>query len=209
MLCASAVYAGLPSVAEYFELLPLGLDSHPDCVVKASVYRNALESRPLNEVVTELPDALVQLVREPPPVSVWVPEAHANAIMIAIRDRHFEAGPAGLDAFQEWAHERNQRLLTRPLYRALFLLLSPERLLSGLERRWSAFRRGTSLHVLEAGRGHAAVSLRYPTNLYDEVALAGLTGAFRAAAEAAGAHAIKVELAERTPRQARWVAGWR
>lgn len=203
------MYTGLPALSAYIDGLPLGVDSHPGCTVKASVYRDALDSKGLDDVIDELPEALRMLVLEPPPVSAWVPEVHAIAIMTAIRDRHFESGQSGLDAYEEWTHERNLRLLTRPLYRALFLLLSPERLLNGLGRRWGAFRRGTTLEVLESSRGRAALRLRYPTNLYDETALSGLSGAFRAAAEAAGARDPRLDLLERTPRGTRWEAHWR
>ncbi len=203
------MYSGLPALAAYIDSLPFGIDSHAACMVKASVHRDALASRGLDNVVDELPEALRALVLEPPPVTAWVPEVHAISIMTALRNRHFEAGPAGLDAYEEWTYERNRRLLTKPLYRALFLVLSPERLLKGLGRRWAAFRRGTQLEVLESGGGRALLRLRYPTNLYDETALRGLAGAYRAAAEAAGAHESRIEMIERTARGARWEARWR
>lgn len=131
----------LPSVDRYLERLPRGLSSHPECQVKASVYRDALASHGLESVISELPRELRELVLEPPPVSSWVPEVYANSIMMAIRDVHFEPGTVGVTAYSEWTRQRNLLLLTRPLYRALFLLLSPERLLKGLQRRWGAFRR--------------------------------------------------------------------
>ena len=198
----------LPSVDRYLERLPRGLSSHPECQVKASVYRDALASHGLESVISELPRELRELVLEPPPVSSWVPEVYANSIMMAIRDVHFEPGTVGVTAYSEWTRERNLLLLTRPLYRALFLLLSPERLLKGLQRRWGAFRKGTTIELVHQGVGAVELRVRYPENLYEETTLSGLRGALVAALEAAGAGHVKVELIEFDDRQASYRGSW-
>ncbi len=193
----------------YFQRLPLGIESYPDCRVKASVVRDAIASRPLDDVSGDLPPELESLVAEPPPVTAWVPEVHAVALMIAIRERHFGPGALGLEDLEQWTLERNRRLLTRPLYRPLFILLSPERLLKGLERRWSAFRRGTRLRVREAHGGGAELALQHPAHLYDEVTLRAMAGAFRAAGIAAGARHARAEIIDQNPREVRWNITWR
>ncbi len=199
----------LPSLARYLERLPLGIDSHSTCLVKASVYRDALASKGLDAVLSELPEPVRELVEHPPPVSTWVREVHANSVMIALRDVHFEPGPEGLSDYMEWTRQRNVLLLTRPLYRALFLLLSPERLLRGMERRWSAFRRGTQVRAERSGQGFVDLAVRYPSHLYEETALAGMRGALVAALEASGAQDVHVELSDFGEREARYRGTWR
>ncbi len=189
--------------------MPLGIDSHPHCKVKASVYRNALDSRGLDDVLTVLPDEARELVEHPPPVSAWVPEVPAMVVMIAIRDVHFEAGDAGIKAYAEWTRERNLKLLTRPLYRALFLVLSPQRLLQGVQRRWRVFRQGTEIETTQSGPNSAAVRVRFPAHLYDKVALSGMRAAMLAALEAAGARKLKLEIVSIGDREARYEASWR
>ncbi|MCZ7677693.1 MAG: hypothetical protein M5U28_02505 [Sandaracinaceae bacterium] len=152
-----------PSAAAYLARLPEGLASHPQCVVKASVLRDVADARPLGpDDLAALPGPVAQLVREPPPVSSWVPEVHALVAMIAIRDRHFAPGEIGLSAYEEWTYERNKKLLARPLYRALFLLLSPERLLRNVGNRWAMFRRGSRLELVERSASSATVRLSFP-----------------------------------------------
>ena len=199
----------LPTVQKYLEQLPLGIDSHPECQAKASVLRNALASRSLVDVLDALPAPVRELVVDPPPVSTWVREVHALVAMLAIRDVHFPLGAHGLAEYEAWTHRRNRELLTRPLYRALFLVLSPDRLIDGMQKRWGHFRRGTSIELLERERGRAKVRIRFPTRLYEETVLAGLRGALRAALEAAGAHEIEIETEHAGVRDARYSLAWR
>jgi hypothetical protein len=178
-------------------------------MVKASVYRDALDSRGLQSVLAELPMAARDLIEQAPPVSAWVREVHANVIMVAIRDVHFPAGPGGLREYCEWTRKRNVALLTRPLYRALFLVLSPQRLLGGVERRWGVFRRGTHVSVTESTSRSAILTVHFPSKLYEETALAGMRAAMTAALEAAGARDIDMQLAAIDAREARYEAHWR
>ena len=198
----------VPTLASYLARLPRGVESYPEVTVKASVYRDALESLSLDECLGDLPGAVAELVRHPLPVTAWVPEVHSLAILIAIRDRHFATTAAGLDSYEAWVFERNSRLLKRPLYRALFLLVSPERLLSGVERRWSAFRRGTSARLVEKAVGLAEIEISHPPHLYDRCVERGMCGAFRAAASAAGARDVHADVVSSTERVTRCRIRW-
>ncbi|MFT3773971.1 MAG: DUF2378 family protein [Minicystis sp.] len=180
----------LPSVASYLEKLPGGENAYPDCCVKASVVRHALEARTLGREVP-LPPALRALVDRPPPVSVWVPEVLFNALMIAIREVHF--APGDLDGFLAWVYEQNKRLLSTPLYRMLFLVVSPERLLVGMEKRWASFRRGTEASLLRFGPNDVEIQVRSPPNLYAPQSVQGMATALRATIDCAGARGATVE----------------
>ena len=198
-----------PALARYIERLPRGLSSYPDVQVKASVYRDALDALSLEDSLAALPDVVRELCVHPLPVTAWIPEVHSLSVLIALRERHFPQTSAGLGAYEDWVFERNSRLLRRPLYRALFMLLSPERLISGAERRWGAFRRGTALRVVERGPGLAELAISHPPHLFDVTVRRGMCGAFRAASVAAGARDVTAEVTDAGELQTRCRVRWR
>lgn len=195
----------LPSVARYLEQLPEGDASYPDCTVKASLLRNALGARPLGPEVP-LPPAVRALVAHPPPVSVWIPEVQFNAVSIAIRDVHFP-GPA-LDAYLAWVYDQNRRLFTAALYRALFFVLSPERLLVGMEKRWGSFRRGTEARVVERSSSTVEIRVTTPPFLTNEITVRGLAAAMQSAIDCAGARRSHVEGAQLSPTEVAYRGRW-
>lgn len=179
-----------PSLDRFVEALPHGLDSYPDALAKAAILRHALSDVRLPEP-DALPPALARLITDRPALTAWVPEVHFNAMMLAIYDCEFAAN-GGLARYERWAHERNRKLLRSPLYRILFLVVSPDRLLRGAEKRWSAFRRGTTLHVVEHTDTSAKLTFHYPPKLQTELSMLGLAIALRAALETAGAKHVVV-----------------
>lgn len=195
----------LPTVASYLDHLPEGEASYPDCTVKASLLRNALGARPLGPEVP-LPPTVRALVAHPPPVSVWIPEVHFNAVSIAIRDVHF-GGPT-LDAYLAWVYDQNRRLFTTALYRALFFVLSPERLLVGMEKRWGSFRRGTEASVVERSSSAVEIRVTAPPFLYTETTVRGMAAALQSAIDCAGARRSHVEGAQLSPTEVAYRGRW-
>ena len=195
----------LPSVARYLDSLPAGIRSYPDCLVKAAVLRNEADPKPLGPEVP-LPPEVRALVDHPPPVTVWVPEVHYTVSVLATREVHFPGADTG--AFAAWMHERNVRLLRTPLYRALFFVLSPERLLAGVAQRWSMFRRGTELRLASSGEGRAELVLRTPPHLYPPIQAVAAAAAFAAALEAVGARRVRVDGDLRGPTEVVFRGTW-
>ena len=182
----------------YLARLPEGVDSYPDVVVKASTFTAALADKPLPAGRGLLPAPIEKLLVTPPLVSAWVPEVHMVSIFKLIGDHHFE-GRGGTPAFLDWVYAQNQKLLGGKLYRALFWFLSPEQVFRGIEQRWGAFRRGTSLTLTARSDHHAVFEFRYPRNLLDDEGLLAIGTALRVAGEAAGAKSTAVELVDVTP----------
>jgi hypothetical protein len=195
----------LPLLATYLATLPGGAGAHPQCTVKASVLRDAIESRPLGPGLP-LPPEIRALVDRPPAVSAWVPEVHFNAVMLIIRDAHF-GGDA--DRFHAWVYEQNLRLLSTPLYRALFLVLSPERLIVGMEKRWAMFRRGTTPGVIRHGAKDVELRVQAPPNLYMAPTVEGTSAALRAAIACAGALPPQVEGSVRSATEVAYRLRWK
>lgn len=178
----------LPSITAYLEKLPGGIDAHPTCCVKASLVRNAMGDKVLGPEVP-LPPPVRALVDHPPPVSVWIPEVHFNVMMLSVREHHFGGRD---DDHLAWVYEQNRKLLSTTLYRAIFLVVSPERLLVGFQKRWGSFRQGTEVSLVRRAAGEVQLFVRSPPFLYAPPIVRGMTAALRAAVTCAGAQAAEV-----------------
>jgi hypothetical protein len=192
-------YHGFVSRLErYLARLPDGVDSYPDVVVKASTFTAALADKPLQLGRGKLPAPIEKLITTPPLVSAWIPEVHMVSIFKLIGDQHFE-GRGGTPAFLDWVYAQNQKLLGGKLYKALFWFLSPEQVFRGVEQRWGAFRRGSSLLITERSSQHALFEFRYPRYLLDDEGLLAIGTALRVAAEAAGAKSTTIQIVDVAP----------
>jgi uncharacterized protein (TIGR02265 family) len=196
----------LPIVAAYLAKLPGGADAFPECSVKASLVRNALDDRPLSPDVP-LPAPVRALVDRPPPVSVWVPEVHFHVVMLAILEAHF--GGRSDAGYLAWVHDQNARVLSTPLYRVLFLVVSPERLVVGMQQRWGAFRRGTEPRLVTRGPRDVELRVHSPPHLYGPLNVEGMSHALRAAVECAGARDARVEGEIASPTEVVYRFRWR
>ena len=191
-----------PRAAQYVGSLPAGLDSYPHCEVKGSVLRQLIDSSPVPFPDQGLTPALARLVQLPPLPSDWISEVHFNALMLAHEDL---IDPA---VFRQWVYDRNRQLLSSSLYRILFLVVSPDRLIAGMTHRWRAFRRGTELETVERTKNSVLVELRHPPYLYEVHALTNLTTAITAAIDAAGGQNTQVRLVLQRPESARLSIRW-
>lgn len=191
-----------PHAARYLAALPRGLASHPQCEVKGSVLRQLTDSSPVPFPSEGLPPELAALVEHPPLPSDWISEVHFNTLMLAHED---VIDPT---VFRRWVYDRNRALFSSSLYRILFVVVSPDRLIAGMAHRWRAFRRGTELVTLERRKNYVLVELRHPTNLYEDHALTNLTVAVTAAVDAAGGKHTSVRLARREPERAQIELSW-
>ena len=196
-----------PAMAAYLSALPDGLDSYPDCQIKAVFLPSVLEDYPLRSVsvIDRLPAVLADWVRSPPPSSAWLPQVHFRCILRAILDQYFKGDEAAMVA---WSYGAQKKLLGGPLYRVMFALLSPERVAQLAPQRWGHFHRGLSMHV-DIHPRQVEGTLRYPPNIYrrfdHELSLAGI----RAVIELAGGRDIRLEILETSPTQGRSRITWR
>lgn len=193
------------SISKYLDTLPRGVASYPECMVKGSVLRNVLASRPLGPEV-ELPPEIRRLVDNPPTVGEWIPEVHFNITTLSVREVHFNLRT--VDDYLAWVYEQNYKLLGTPLYRVLFLLVSPDRLLNGIEKRWGAFRRGSEIKVINHAKNTAQLQLRYPACLYPSLSIQSMRVAFQAAMEHAGAKRARVEAATSSTTETVFTVRW-
>jgi hypothetical protein len=150
----------------------------------------------------------MDLFSRPPPTSLWIPEVHLKAAMLALKDAHFP-GPAGRMAFRQWTFDLAARLFRAPLYRVMFFVLSPSRLIRGYEARWHTFHRGgVEARVLGATERSLCMRVTYPPHLYCEYGLMGLSTSIAAALDAAGGRSVRVEAAPISSAEAELDCRW-
>jgi len=191
--------------AAYIAQLPNGLGSYPECQGKSSLLVNALDDLPqAADTLGDVDDVIEALVKHPPPVSTWLPEVHLSAALLAMAEGQ------GMNAahFDAWIAHLSQQLYDRPLYRFLMKVTSPNMLLRGAQKRWSAFHRGTELRVLESTDGRAVGELRRPTHVFG-IRDGSVTIALQVAVAAAGGQAVAVQLLDDTDDTLRFELTWR
>ncbi len=190
---------------EYLSELPHGLDSYPEYVQKASVYRKVFTPKLTEKFAPLLPDKLRQLLAEPLPVTAWIPEVFGNALLLVLFENHF------LDE-SRWiaeALETARALFLGPMYRSMMMLLSPELIIQRAPSRWEALHRGIELSASISTESVASLRLRFPPRLVPRVVALVYGPAFQAALEAAGARDARCVLAESASEEAVYEATWR
>jgi|LNFM01.1.fsa_nt_gb hypothetical protein len=197
----------LPETCAYIDALPDGLASFPQCEVKGSVVRQIVEGVD-RSLLSALPEQSRALIAEPPPVSAWVREVPVNVLLIATAE-HLVRVSGRRDAMIERAFDASQQLLSTPLYKILFLVVSPERLIAGVDRRWNALRRGSRLELLSHSAQSAQLRAHFPTGLYTRSLLELRAASMRAALACAGARGAEVELAAFVGDRVDFLCSWR
>jgi len=169
-----------PRVQAYVSELPAGLDSYPTCVQKGSIVRMWMAAaRPLRQS-TALPDPVRELVERPPLPSSWVPEVHANAVYLAIRDEQFTSDRD----FLAYCHRTNQDFFKSPLCRALTVLPSAKSALIAFKLGWKFLRKGTFLAISEQPDETLRIRLTWPPMVTPEVLARAFVTGFDTAIEA-------------------------
>jgi len=194
-----------PALAAYLEGLPDGIDSHPTCRAKASLYRAVLDAGPLTDDDKQrLPKPLVELLDHPVPVSSWIAEVHSHAMMLAVYDRSF----SDLESFAKHAYDSQRKLFEGPLYSIALRIASPELLIKTAALRWKLFHRGMTFVPIVDGDGCGRVKLDYPHGVYEPILLRALGEAIRAILELSTAKQAQVDVADCEPTHATLSVRW-
>ena len=198
------VTATLPSLSNYLDALPNGLDSYPDVRAKASLYRSVLDHGAIEDV-SVLPEPLRRLATDPAPVSAWIPEVHSHALMSAVRDLCFESDAA----FVQHAYDRQRELFDGRLYRIMLALASPSLLLRTAALRWRTFHRGSTFSVESSDGTETRVRIDHPPHLWDDLLTDALVAGLEAVLDLSGAVDTKLVITDREPTVLRLHGTWR
>ena len=169
--------------------------------------RDALESRPFEPPHVGLPAPAIQFLESPPPVSSWTSEVLFVAMSMAIYDRDF--GGSDLAGYERWVMDFNLALFRSPLYRVLFAMLTPRRLMLFAVSRWSAFHRASALTLRNSSSVGTELELAFPPHLFPLPMLHAFGAAWCAAGATAGATEPRSEILEHGPEHARYRVTWR
>jgi hypothetical protein len=195
--------ARFPRLAAYLAALPDGLASHPASQARTSMSVAILEALPeLRSLRDGFPPALRALLT--PPTTLWTPEVHLAARMIAAADLR-ELDEAEHAAFMR---EVNRTMFGGIAYRAIMAFLSPASLLARGPERWASLHRGTRLTVERVAERECTASLAFPQHLVSGFGVRGYGAAFEAALEHSRARDPKLEVTGLSATELRWRATW-
>lgn len=197
-----------PRCAAYIERLPHGLQSHPECTISGEALNVQDHLFPRMRELTDLPTQLVKIIL-PANRETWIPEAHAVALAHATRDAFFSTDAE----YYKLVEKLNEELFNRPVFRALFRILSPQLLVMGAARRWGAIHRGTTLEVDAtptdgAGRRKIRGSFTFPTRLWDQMAIDRYSRGCLVAVRLAGGRNVVMSQESITETGASFILGW-
>ncbi len=151
----------------YLRALPDGVDSYPECVAKASLFRLTSEILSADIDATRMPEAIGDLFRHPPPNNTWIPEAHSVAAHLAL----FDASGVREATLLGMAEDVSRKMASSPMYRVLAYFTSPERLLKGAAKRWEALHQGLPLNIeMDNENKTARIEMTHAPNLWNSLA---------------------------------------
>lgn len=186
--------------------LPRGADSYPECVVKASVFRNFFAERDVGPLLRALPPELAAVLRDPPPPSSWMSEVRATAIYLASAETIFTER-----TFVSHAYKSNYALFDSPMYRVLFRLVGVRRVLSKAADNWTHFHRGTTLTttLFDDANKRAELRIDAPAKHVPPLLADGYATALRAAVEIAGGAEVQAIITLSSPTQTAIAVRWK
>jgi hypothetical protein len=196
-----------PGASAYLQSLPAGLNSFPNCRVRALVFEHIGRRYPeLSRAVP--PGPLAALLGSALDSSSWVPEVVGQVANLMLRDACLESD----EAYCDWTYEVSLVSFEKPLLRQLMRLMSPGLLVFGAAKRWGAVHSGTELTTSgvrnDGEQSEVTGRLRFPPGLFPDLFLMGLCPAFRAALSMARGRDIQVKLEGRTATAADYLVSW-
>lgn len=194
-------------VDSYVTRLPWGLDSYPDVATRGALVKQFLFDAPSEELRAALPPELHYLLDPALPASGWVPDAHANAAFLSLRDvvRRTDA------SWLEYAAHRNTAYVRGPFFQTMQRILRPERLMKTMPIAWNYSHRNHPIEVEIDSRGprkRARVELHSPPGLVPELVAGGYATALRTVLTLYEDRAIDVMMVEHSPTRTLLVASW-
>lgn len=186
------------------ERLPNGLDSYPECQMKASFLHEKFAQSPVPLDRSQLPDRLVHYLDNPPPSSIFVPSVDMFALNYVLLD----AFGRDVDRFRKYTVEINRQKLTSNLYRALFLFVTPAGLVAKAGERWKKVHQGVTMEAKMTGERTFEGVIRFPPHIACEMMVNIWADILALAVGLAGAKNVRTKVVEQSPTLGRYTGGW-
>ena len=170
-----------PALRAYLDTLPAELESYPECQAKGSMVASALEGHDLSAELDGLPQVLVDLVREPPPATRWIPLVWSEALFHVVCDAFYPSEEAVI----AWTYRRTVAMARKPMYRRLASVAGPRFFLRLGSSVHQLFERGTSMKA-SGGDRRTRVELTHPPHVHSRLNKTSNIGMFRGIIEVTG-----------------------
>ncbi len=197
-------YAHLQRTRAYVASLPQGLASYPECRSKASIWRNIRRGTETGPLLGRVPPELTVFSAEGLLDTTWISAVESFASHLALRDALFPSDAAMVDHFRML----DRQLLSGPLYRMLFAVATPMRVVHAADRRFKAMFEGITLSAHQEDDCRVSLSLRYPPQLLPPLVGCLYLVAFEVAVELAGAKAVKSRVSSHGDTAANYELTW-
>jgi hypothetical protein len=167
--------------------------------------RAIVDCEPLADVPDgALPPEVRRLINTPPTNSAWIPDTVYFGAVLALADyRRMDNA-----RYRGWLREANRRLFQSPVYRVLLSLTSPGVLLTLCSSTWGTMHRGTTLKIVDSGKGVGAAELTFPERAYDRAVIEAIEVGLLVALERSNVKAPAVTTRAITATSARFEAHW-
>ena len=197
--------ARFPTVAHYLETLPEGVHSYPDAKIRGGLVGSILQEDRFSDARGALPDVVCDWIEQPPVQSEWIPQVVARVLLRALYDDHFKTR----EAYLKWAYESQRRVISGPLYKMLFLGVTPERLIKTSASRYGHFHQGLRMEILDRSPNAATGLLHHPPRLCTPFDHHATIEGFRVGLELAGGRDVVSNVAEYDDDSALLKFSWR
>jgi hypothetical protein len=194
-----------PSLAQYLEDLPGGLEAYAQVQAAADYALRLRASAPQLMQAPTLPEELRRRLSAPWRAGQWIPCTSVVMMSLLLRDRLCTDEAA----YRHVIFERCRQQFAQPMYRALMFVLSPSLVLMGSAKRWSSFYSQSTLTPSKMRDKSATLTLTYPDRLFPEPWLEANGIGFCAAISCAGAKEPKSQFARITSTDCVYEITWR
>jgi len=177
----------------YYEQLPDGWASFPDCVANASLLAAQRARGGIDGLFDDAPKPLRELTAYLTPNARWIPEVVHVAIVLGLRDSRFGPGPEEDEAFLVWLAKVNREILDAPGVVASIAAIGPTTVLPYLPVLWNEFHVGCALTIEHAEATRALLVVAHPTAIFHRINIETHRRTLAVALAKAGAAQLEID----------------
>ena len=171
--------------------------------MKASFLHTKFRHAPVAIDRTMIAPQLIEYMDHPPPASLFLPSAAMFALNHALMDAFDD-----LEAFMDYTVRSNRQTLVSPLYKALFLFVTPKSLVEHAGERWAKVHRGVELACKMTGKSEFFCTITYPAHLASPELVDVWGRVLAMTLDLSGAKNVELTVQRYTPTQAEYTGTW-
>lgn len=170
-------------ISQYLASLTKGPESYPDCAVTAILYRRLLHDEiHIKNILNAVPFFATQQLATIQDATFIPLTLHVAAVLAFAQARQLSCPQMKLQI-----KRYGKEILSGPIYRRLFALLSPSLVIMGAGYRYSRDFKGATATGSQLSKNSARMTLTNPANVFPRFYIESYNGLFEASLEAAAA----------------------